>query len=247
MFLFGKKKETTSSPAAMPSGPPPAELLTTIQSLQKHIETLIKSQDMWEKKTADARNKAIAANKKGDKKVALQWMKRMKLYDAQSVKLIAMQDSTEAQIMALQSQVTNRDHLSAMTLGTMALEREQQTVNVEAMDRLRDKYEEVMDDHVAVDDAFKESWAPRSGVDEDDLLKELDGMMEGDMTAELTATPSAVPAMGAGDAVSAGAGTTALPEFPDAPTGAIKVPAKPVATPAGSDMEAELAALAAMV
>lgn len=150
---------------------------------------------------------------------------------------------------AMQSNSLNADYFHSVHAATNVLDRQQATMNPEAVEDMRDKYEEVMDKQKEMDDVLGQVWGANMGPDDAELESELAEMEAATLEAELMAPPrvaapaAAMPAARPA-AAAAAAAPAPLPSFPSAPSSAPVVAAQPAAAPARS-MEDELAALEA--
>lgn len=205
-----------------------------------------------EKKAQAALQQALGLKKKNDMKGAVFQLKRHKAAKQQIDKYCAMQENAEALITALQNTNMNREQMNVLDASTNVLKTAQADVNVDRLEDVREKFDDVMDTHEEVEREFSQAWV-RSGVDESDLLAELDALSEADLTADLVAAPAvAAPAVAAGAGAAAAPAPVAaapapapaaeLPSMPSVPTGKVEV-AKPAAAAKEMDMMAELAGL----
>lgn len=255
-LFFGKPKAGSAATAAQPQAQPQVNIAGEVARLQAHMENLEKAKVQQEKKAQAALQAALLKKKKGDQKGALFELKRHKVAKQQIDKYCAMQENTEALVTAMQNTNMNREQLNAMNQATGALKVAQADVNVEKMEEVREQFDEVMDTHQEVEREFGQAWV-RSDIDEDDLLAELEGLSEADLTADLVAAPAAVAPVAAGAGAVAVAPVAAasvspvpatIPAMPVVPTGRVEAAAvppstKPVAPAKEMDMMAELAGL----
>lgn len=182
-------------------------------------------------------------------------LKRKKTFEAEVQKLYAMVSNIENMKNAMMSNTLNADYFRTVASATSVLDRQQQTMNPELVDDLRDKYEEAMDKQKEMDDILGQQWGPQ-GTDDADLESELAELEAGALEAELTAPPRGVAAGPASAPIPAQTTTTTaavpapapvapLPSFPGAPTNAPVVPAAAQQHAPARSMEDELAALEA--
>lgn len=255
-FFFGKKKAADPAPAPAAPAAPRVDTVAEISKLQAASGQLDKSREMNEKRAQFFLQQAVAYNKKGDKRNAVFAMKRYKMHQGQVEKYNGMQENLLRQIDALQSVAMNKDYLEAIRGGAVAQKELQKDVNVEKVEETREMYEEAMDEHAEVEREMGQVWGNPTGVDESDLMSELDGLMEADLVAGLEAAPAAAaPVAAHGTGAAAAAAPAAMPAMPSVPASAVPAAAAAAAAPArvaaaaggagGMDMLAELEGLEA--
>lgn len=250
-FLFGKPKAAPTGGSSATPAAAAADPVEAIGRLNAHLTTLEKQQDMWMKRQDAAFAKAKQLHAKGDKKNAMLYMRRKKMAETQVTKTMSMMEATEAQVFAMQSMATNAEHLKQIqsALGTMKVMRDR--LNPDVVDDVRADYEEVMQDAKDIEDTvatgFKSAFTE---FDEDELAAELD-----EAGADLVGPATVAAPAPAAAVATAPAPAAPLPAMPAVPTGDIRLPAAarpaaPVAVgaaAAGGGMEADLAALEAML
>jgi len=206
--LFGGKKE--------PAAP------TTSESIQKLRDTeniLIKKQEFLEQKL-EAELKIAKENASSNKRVALAALKRKKRYEAQLEQVQGTLTTLESQREALENANTNAAVLDTMKGAADSLKKTHKDMNVDNVHELMDDIAEANDTAKEISDAIANGLIGSStGVDEDELAKELEELEQEELDKDL---------------LNVGPATNKLPEVPatDLPTSSKdkeKKKAKPVA------------------
>lgn len=97
-FGFGKKKQ---------KAPSDQEILGTLGGLQTNLTQLEKRQELLEAKIKNEFEAARVKNKAGNKRAAMQHLKKKKMYEAEVEKLDGAKMNLEQQISAIQGTQTN--------------------------------------------------------------------------------------------------------------------------------------------
>lgn len=175
-------------------------------------------------------------------------LQRKKRFETELTGAIAKLGNVEQMISSFQSQVGNAGYFAVMQQSTEALKAQTATMNVDAVAKVKDDFEDLMADQQEMSNMLNESWGVQA-YDQDELDEELAAMEATDMGAEAVAPPSAAvthPATAAAQAsggVSAGAGASSMSGFPAVPASNIALPAVPKSSTVPLSMEDELAAL----
>lgn len=179
--LFGKLFGAPPPPRA----PQDSTTVTAnaIQRLQGAIEMLNKKSEHLDKKIRD---ELIAAKKCGtkNKQQALLHLKKKARYQKQQAAIEGQRESLETQMMGLEMTASNTEVFQAMNVGNQAMHATQANADqvLDLMDDVRDQ----MDQQNEVTDALADSNALGMGLDEDELLAELEGMEQEDLDAKLS-------------------------------------------------------------
>jgi charged multivesicular body protein 4 len=184
MNFFGKKR--TSAPAA----PKTADNTTTIVQLRETIRTMEKQLEHTQKKADNAveQAKKKLAAKPQDKKGALFCMKQKKLYEAEVEKKRNAMFTLETQVMALESQQQNIETFKAMQKGKNQLEIARKGVDADKVDDLMDDIKEEMQQVEEIGTALGGTIAD-DGLDDEELLAELNELEEEDLEDKMLAAP----------------------------------------------------------
>jgi len=197
------------------------ETVTTLEKREKHLEKQI---DQLTKKA-----KMLVAKK--EKKKALAVLKKKKLLDTQLERLGNKKLNLETQIMTLEESITNTEVINGMRTANNAMTNINQSFDVDKIDELREDMAENQDLQTEVNELLGESFD--YGIDEDDLMAELDEMEELQVEEELADLPQ----------VDTAATNQVGPNTSDLLADLPQAPAKPAKQKIVDDDEAELAAL----
>mmetsp|Transcript_22742 Transcript_22742/g.28034 ORF Transcript_22742/g.28034 Transcript_22742/m.28034 type:complete len:219 (+) Transcript_22742:351-1007(+) len=176
MNWFGKKKKQEKATAK--------DAGTTIVTLRQAVQTQEKREEHLEKKMEMMTNEAKAKMAAKDKKGAMFALKRKKLYEAELEKIQNVKMTLETQVMNLESATQNADTFMAMKQGTNAMKQIRQNVGIEKVDDMMDEIKDEMDMATEISNAIAQPVDPYMH-DEDELLKELQELEQGDVEAEL--------------------------------------------------------------
>jgi charged multivesicular body protein 4 len=181
--LFGAKK-----PDPSPS---------TSESIQKLRDTenmLLKKQEFLEQKVEQELELA-KKNASANKRVALQALKRKKRYEQQLEQLQGTLTTIETQREALENANTNSAVLDTMKGASDALKKSHKDMNIDNVHDMMDDIAEQNDIANEISNAIS-TGIVSSGVDEDELAKELEELEQETLDSELlnvTPTPSKLP------------------------------------------------------
>lgn len=181
--LFGAKK------------PEPAP--STSESIQKLRDTenmLLKKQEFLEQKVEQELDLA-KKNASANKRVALQALKRKKRYEQQLEQLQGTLTTIETQREALENANTNAAVLDTMKGASDALKKSHKDMNIDNVHEMMDDIAEQNDIANEISNAIS-TGIISSGVDEDELAKELEELEQETLDSELlnvTPTPSKLP------------------------------------------------------
>jgi hypothetical protein len=235
-FLFGKPTASASAAAAAarPTGPSESTM-ATLKLLSDRESDLDKRITLLDKNIERLHAEAVAAHKAGQKTKAIMALKKKTMYEEQVKTNSAMLLKIVEQRAALESTFINTDTLNVMSHATRAMKAEQAAWSVERVHDLTDELHDIKDAHREINELLQEPFS--DGPSEEDLLETLGEMAAAESAA--APAPAAAPA-------------APLPDLPAVPTTALPVPASAAASgagahPADSEMERELAELAAAV
>ncbi|XP_047469242.1 charged multivesicular body protein 4b-like [Penaeus indicus] len=188
-FGFGKNEKSIT----------PGE---AIQKLRDTEEMLCKKQDFLEKKIDQEISLAKQHGSK-NKRVALQALKRKKRYEKQLQQIDGTLSTIEMQREALESASTNTTVLQTMNEAAKALRAAHQDMDVDKVHDMMDDIAEQQEVAHEISEAISNPVAFGDGVDEDELLAELEELEQEALdekllettgvTDELPEVPSAIP------------------------------------------------------
>lgn len=111
-------------------------------------------------------------------------LKRKKLYEAELDKIQNVKMTLETQVMNLESATQNADTFMAMKQGTNAMKDIRTGVGIDKVDDMMDEIKEEMDMANEISNAIAQPVDPYLH-DDDELLRELEELEQGDVEAEL--------------------------------------------------------------
>jgi len=212
--LFGKARAAPASSSRATSNP--SDPAGTIIKIRGTLETLDKRDGHLLKKinaqTTEAREKMRIKDKRG----AIFALKRKKMYEKEVEKINGARFNLEQQIIALEGAALNMEVFQGMRAGATALEASRQGVDVDNVDDIMADIQEEMGIHNEIGEAIARPID--DGLEDDDLLKELEELEAEDLEAELLDVPDAVPAVAA-----PAAAAPDLASLPAVPTSAVEV------------------------
>lgn len=214
MNLFGKKK--TEAPPPQPAAPQQTNPSDTINKLRDALETCEKREEHLIRKVDDEIKKAKAHSAANKKREALQCLKRKKLYEQQINNLDGQKNNLTAQMLALEQMNVTREVLDAQRSAAQGMKKmTQEFGGTEGVEKLQEDIEDTMADAAEVQETMSRSMDVPGvdGMDDDDLLAELEGLEQEELTNELSKVELGAP--------------TAMPDapksqpLPSAPTSAV--------------------------
>eukprot|EP01134_Creolimax_fragrantissima_P003577 CFRG3577T1 len=179
MKLFSKAKKA----------PPASE---SIQNLRQTQDMLSKRQTHLNKKISDELDTAKRLNKAGNKKGALQALKRKKQYEVHADRIDGTLNSLEAQILAIEGASMNKLAFDALRNGAATMKKEQNNMKLEDIDNVMDDVQEQMEVADEIGQALSQGFG-NSMYDDDELLNELEELEALEMDGELESTPVSFP------------------------------------------------------
>lgn len=188
MHLFGRAKPAAPPPPdpAKPSGSTNPndsiiKLKDAVDTVEKREEHLTRKID---KEIADAKKFSAA----GKKREALQCLKRKKLYEAQVESLSGQKNNLTAQMLALEQMNVTKEVLAAQRDAAQNMQAMTAGFGgTEGVERIYESIEDGMADANEIQETLSRQLDVPGvdGLDDDDLLAELEGMEQDELTAEL--------------------------------------------------------------
>lgn len=170
--IFGGKKAD--------AGPTASE---SIQKLRDTENMLLKKQEFLEQKV-EAETKLAKENATTNKRVALAALKRKKRYEQQLEQLQGTLTTIETQREALENANTNSAVLETMKGASDALKKSHKNMNVDDVHEMMDDIAEQNDIANEISNAIS-SGPMATGVDDDDLMKELEELEQEELDKDL--------------------------------------------------------------
>ncbi|KAH0789627.1 Charged multivesicular body protein 4a [Histomonas meleagridis] len=175
-WLFGKKKK--------PAAPTPQE---QSENISKTIEDLRKKEEYYDKQILMEEKKAREFMKKGNKKRAMECMKRKKLIEKSRDNMSAMAFNLEQQKMKIQEVQTTANVFATYRQNAETMKQQFGNVDIDKIDDVLADYEDMQADMDEITSAMTRTIGPE--MDEDELDDELAALMnEGEETTLDTTT-----------------------------------------------------------
>ena len=175
MPLFGKKKKETPQ--------------DSIARLRESLETLDKREQFLDKRIQQQLAEAKRYNAAGNKRMAVQALKRKKMLVDQQQKIAGAREKIEMQMSAIESANMDMEIIKTLDAGNKAMADMHKGMTVEKVDKVMDD----MSDQMAVGQEISDALGQTVGdpIDEDELLDELNDLEEEDLTDQVAELPSA--------------------------------------------------------
>lgn len=181
MGWFGNNKKSTSKRKTAP-----VDASVTIMRLRENIANQEKREEMLEVRIKKMADLAKLQLRRGEKRAALSTMKKRKLYEAELAKIDNVKLTLETQAIQLEGAAQNVQTFDAMKSGNKSMISIRKSMGVESVDDMLDDIKEEMDHLREVDQVFAQPIDPL-GLDDDDLLAELDALEIEDVATMPTA------------------------------------------------------------
>jgi len=158
---------------------------------------LEKRENLLAKKIASELDKARALSRQGNKRSALQCLKRKKLYEQQIESLAQHQLKLQEQVIMLEGSKATAETFGALRSGAGAMKQLAKETNVEDVDATMDMINEQTDKMRQVQEALGQPMGLAAEIDEDELEEELaeldaldveDKLLERELEGELEGT-----------------------------------------------------------
>lgn len=188
MNLFGRSKPSVAAPTPSGNSGGGNETSGAIAKLRDNLEMLQKREDHLVRKMDNEIKMAKEFSAKGKKREALTCIKRKKMYEKQVEQIINSRITLETQQLALESVNLNVQVMSAHQAGANAMNRAVRDMGgVERVEEIMDSVEEGFQDANEIQDAMGRQVNSGIDADDDELLAELEGLEQDDLTDQLTA------------------------------------------------------------
>eukprot|EP00246_Nothoceros_aenigmaticus_P016601 TRINITY_DN7696_c0_g2_i1.p1 TRINITY_DN7696_c0_g2~~TRINITY_DN7696_c0_g2_i1.p1 ORF type:complete len:220 (+),score=59.22 TRINITY_DN7696_c0_g2_i1:259-918(+) len=176
--LFGKQKDEGSS------------TLDTLDKLNEALETLEKRELLLQRKVILETEKAREATRAKNKKAAIQFLKRKKMFETQIEQLGNYQMRIHDQMIMLEGATATTTTVDALRSGASAMKAMQKSISMDDIDKTMDDISEQTDNMKQISDALATPFGASAEFDEDDLEAELLELEGADLTEESYPTPS---------------------------------------------------------
>eukprot|EP00892_Ulva_mutabilis_P012589 jgi/Ulvmu1/9702/UM055_0040.1 len=154
------------------------------------LDTKINDIDTKLKKYKDQISSARSpAAQRAAKQQALRLLKQKKLYEGQRDQMFAQQMNLESTLFMTEQMKDTADQVNVMKQAQSALATQMQHVNIDDVDELQEKMQDLWYDHEEIQDMLGRSFAVQDDIDEDELMGELD-LIEDELALEVDSAPA---------------------------------------------------------
>ena len=155
MNFFGKKKTESPPVAAPPAAPPSQGQGQGIVRVRETIETTEKREEHIQRKINGETDQAKKNMQKGDKRSAMQCIKRKKMYEKQLDQLQAAKMTLMQQLIALEGMTTNQQILEANKAAAVEMQAGVNAMGgVDGIDGVMDKVDDALTDANEIGEAL---------------------------------------------------------------------------------------------
>uniref|UniRef100_A0A2P2LU52 Vacuolar protein sorting-associated protein 32-2-like protein n=2 Tax=Rhizophora mucronata TaxID=61149 RepID=A0A2P2LU52_RHIMU len=172
--------------------------LNTIDKLNETLEMLEKKESVLQKKASAEVEKAREFARGKNKKVAIQCLKRKRMYEQQIEQLGNFQLRIHDQMITLEGAKATTETVDALRTGADAMKAMQKATNIDDVDKTMDEINEQTEKMRQIQEALSAPIGAGMEYDEDDLeaeLEELEGAeLEEQLLQPATTAPVQVPA-----------------------------------------------------
>lgn len=175
--LFGKRKD--EGPSAV----------DTLDKLNEALESLEKRELLLQRKVIAEVEKAREATRTKNKKAAIQFLKRKKMFEAQIEQLGNYQLRIHDQMIMLEGARATTTTVDALRSGASAMKAMQKSMSMDDIDKTMDDVNEQTDNMKQIADALAAPCGASADFDEDELEAELLELEGADLTADAFPTP----------------------------------------------------------
>ncbi|GKV28054.1 hypothetical protein SLEP1_g37153 [Rubroshorea leprosula] len=179
--LFAKPRQETDA-------------LTTLDKLNETLEMLEKKEKVLVKKAAAEVEKAKVAAQGGKKKVAIQCLKKKKLYEQQIEQLGNFQLRIHDQMIMLEGAKATTETVDALRTGAAAMKAVQKAMNVDDVDKTMDEINEQTENMKQIQEALSTPIGAVADFDEDELEAELEELESAELEEQLLQPATSAPA-----------------------------------------------------
>ncbi|KAE8687543.1 Vacuolar protein sorting-associated protein 32-like protein 1 [Hibiscus syriacus] len=178
--LFGKPKQE-------------ANTLTTLDKLNETLEMLEKKEKVLLKKAAAEVEKAKEFAKVRNKRVAIQCLKRKRLYEQQIEQLGNFQLRVHDQMIMLEGAKATTETIDALGTGAAAMKAMQKATNIDDVDKTMDEINEQTKNMKQIQEALSAPIGAAADFDEDELEAELEELEGAELEEQLLQPATMAP------------------------------------------------------
>lgn len=198
LFGHGRASPTTSASNAS-SDSRAHSPMDAIDRIKTTLEMLEKKESLMARKIAEELANAREANRQGNKRRALQHLKKKKLYEAQLDALATSQLKLQEQVIMLEGSKATSETYGALRSGADAMRRMVKETKIEDVDATMDAISEQTEQMRQVQEALGQPVGFAAELDEDELEEELaeldaldveDKLLDSELARELEEEPA---------------------------------------------------------
>ncbi|SMN18836.1 similar to Saccharomyces cerevisiae YLR025W SNF7 One of four subunits of the endosomal sorting complex required for transport III (ESCRT-III) [Maudiozyma saulgeensis] len=165
-----------------------------IVELREHINLLTKKQTHLQTQLITQENEARKFLSLGNKTLALNSLKKKKIYENQLNKLDGQIDSLEQQLFSIESANLNLETLRAMKQGSKAMKAIHTGMDIDKVDETMDDIREQVELGEEISDAIsRPMYSGMNDIDEDELDEELDMLAQEETAKQIGNIPITEP------------------------------------------------------
>ncbi|ABP00341.1 predicted protein [Ostreococcus lucimarinus CCE9901] len=173
--------------------------MDAIDRIKTTLEMLEKKESLMARKIAEELANAREANRQGNKRRALQHLKKKKLYEAQLDALATSQLKLQEQVIMLEGSKATSETYGALRSGADAMRRMVKETKIEDVDATMDAISEQTEQMRQVQEALGQPVGFAAELDEDELEEELaeldaldveDKLLDSELARELEEEPA---------------------------------------------------------
>lgn len=175
-FLFGSKKKPEPKPDAHAG----------LAKMRDHVKQMEKREGLVESKVAAQQKAAKDCARAKNKQGAMMALKKKKLYETELQQLMNTRFQLEQQMIVVEQAIMGASTLNAVKVGASAMQ--QVSREMGGADTVVDVMEdatEAMEDQREVQEALATGFGDPFGIDEDDILAELEELEEEELDSQL--------------------------------------------------------------
>ncbi|PIN21728.1 Protein involved in glucose derepression and pre-vacuolar endosome protein sorting [Handroanthus impetiginosus] len=179
--LRGKPKQETSA-------------IATLDKLNETLEMLEKKESVLQRKAAAEVEKAKEYTKAKNKKLAIQCLKKKKLYEEQIGQLANFQLRIHDQMIMLEGAKATTETVDALRSGAAAMKAIHKATNIDDVDKTMEEISEQTENMKQIQEALATPIGAAADFDEDELEAELEELEGAELEEQLLQPATTAPA-----------------------------------------------------
>ncbi|CAN0901406.1 Vacuolar protein sorting-associated protein 32 homolog 1 [Linum grandiflorum] len=179
--IFGKPKQESNT-------------LATLDKLNETLEMLEKKERVLVKKAGDEVERARGYSRSGNKRAAIQCLKRKRLYEQQIETLGNFQLRVHDQMIMLEGAKATTETVDALRTGASAMKAMQKATNIDDVDKTMDEINEQTENMKQIQEALSTPIGAAADFDDDELEAELEELEGAELEEQLLQPATTAPA-----------------------------------------------------